>query len=447
MTTVQQIQAVRVQLSAVEEAPWNVNVVPPDKFAQLKSDMKAAGPEGTDPVDTCVLEGKKYTCDGAHRLRAAKQLGWDHLYEIQHPEITTEEQARLFNYKRDADRGDIDPFRLATSFKWFTDHGLTQEKVAAKFGVSQEKVSSTLVLLKVDETAKKELSVIPRGISPSAFEALARQPAPVQQVVARQVAKSSKASKEGITVRDLDWTLEQARREYDRAHALQVALQDPRVKPELRKCPECKAAPRELETSSWERWPGSVLVVSDSNYHRWCLSTGPRPKEERRASRSGSGSSRPPQHEKSKVGTKVYAQAVRNFFDAIWPKLTDVDHIDWSGKTSKSGRSLSFSGAEISGISVEGAKLNGKRIDLYICFWSYSGGVDVRFGNIDFKFEPNGTTNKDFETYVKTSTQMSTRKALHALEEGAVDFLEEYGKLPRGNNPDWLRIQKRKARK
>lgn len=451
MTTVQQIQAVRVELSAVEEAPWNVNAMTPDKFDQLKADMKSAGPEGTDPIDTCALEGKKYTCDGAHRVRAAKQLGWDYLYEIFHPEIATEEQARLFNYKRDADRGDIDPFKLAASFKWFVDQGLTQTQIAKKYGVSQEKVSDTLALLKVDDEAKKELSIIPHGISASVYEVLARQPAAVQQAVARKAAKEAKNSKEQVTVRDLSWEVEEARREYDRAMALQRALDDPRVKPELRRCPECKADPVEL-ADRWDQWAGSVLVVKDQNYHCWCLVTGAKPEEKRERRSDSSGSSRPPQHEKSKVPTDRYVDATIAFFDSVWPKFDKVSRFDYSGEDiAKSGsRALTVKAKGTANFfaTVEG-DYGGKPAELSVSFEENSyASIDFRVEKgpkVVLKFEQNGTNDKSFGTYVRGG-YLATREDLHQLEDAAVTFLEEYAGLKREDNPDWGRIQKRKAK-
>jgi len=88
-TTETIIQAKRVFVIGVQEAPWNVNVLQGEKYEQLGVDMKVASPEGTDPIDTCVLNGEKFTCDGSHRLRWARKLGWPYLYEIFHPEITT----------------------------------------------------------------------------------------------------------------------------------------------------------------------------------------------------------------------------------------------------------------------------------------------------------------------------------------------------------------------
>jgi hypothetical protein len=70
------IQAARVDLSKLEESPWNVNVMPADKLEQLKADMKAAGPEGTDPIDTCVLGGKKYDADHLKQYKTVVRRGY-----------------------------------------------------------------------------------------------------------------------------------------------------------------------------------------------------------------------------------------------------------------------------------------------------------------------------------------------------------------------------------
>lgn len=123
-------------------------------------------------------------------------------------------------------------------------------------------------------------------------------------------------------------------------------------------------------------------------------------------------------------------EALKADMKAVGPKGTDPIHI------------CSLNGKQY---TIDGAKLDGKSVDLEIFIIDDKDGpADLRFGKLDFKFEPNVSQNKTFSTYVKTSTQMATRKALHDLEEGAVDFLEEYAKLLRAQNPDWLRIEKRK---
>lgn len=168
--TAEYARASLVPVKDIEEAPWNVNVCPPEKYEALKADMKSSGPKGTDPIHVCTLEvpgplgpkvaplvKKTFTIDGAHRLRAAKELGWPVIYVYRHDEIATEEQARLFNYKRDAERGDVDPFRLASAFKWFQDQGLKQEEIAAKFGLDVSTVSRRISLLRVDAGVRKQV--------------------------------------------------------------------------------------------------------------------------------------------------------------------------------------------------------------------------------------------------------------------------------------------------
>jgi hypothetical protein len=64
---------------------------------------------------------------------------------------------------------------------------------------------------------------------------------------------------------------------------------------------------------------------------------------------------------------------------------------------------------------------------------------------VDLKFDQNGTDNKTFATYVRTATsrQLASKQALKDLEEAAADFVGEYGKMPRGMNPDVLQREKR----
>src|SRR5262249_3363642 len=153
----------------------------------------------------------KFTCDGAHRLRAARELGWDQVYEIFHPEISTEEQARLFNYKRDAERGDVDPFKLAASFKWFVDQGLKQDQIARKFGVDKSTGSHRLSLLKIEEPVRTGLSELPV----SHLEALTSAPAPVQLAVLAEIKDQQKRKWE-ITSRQVEEDVRDATREYQK---------------------------------------------------------------------------------------------------------------------------------------------------------------------------------------------------------------------------------------
>jgi len=191
MTSQGTIQAFRANLGELEESPWNVNVMDAETFESLLLDMKRAGPEQTDPIDIATLIGKPgfITIDGAHRLRAAKKLGWEYLYAISHPEVATEEDARLFNYRRDADRGQIDPFKLAESFKWFIEtQKMSQADVAKKFGVDNSTVSHRLSLLKVDEQVK-EYALKTGKMTTSHLEVVASLEPELQREVVKDVEK------------------------------------------------------------------------------------------------------------------------------------------------------------------------------------------------------------------------------------------------------------------
>jgi len=68
--------------------------------------MKRAGPEQTDPIASLLLIGKPgfITIDGLIGYAQPRISAGNISMAISHPEVATEEDARLFNYPRDADR-------------------------------------------------------------------------------------------------------------------------------------------------------------------------------------------------------------------------------------------------------------------------------------------------------------------------------------------------------
>ena len=405
METVQVVQATRVNVADIEEAPWNVNVVPSDKFERLKTDLRAAGPEGCGPIDICTIGGRTFTCDGAHRLRAAKELKWPYLYVIRHPEITDEQSARLFNFKRDELRGTIDPFKLAESFRWFHNQGMKQEDIAKKFGLDISTVSRRMSLLKIDEQVVPQAAKL--GLSVSHLEVLASAPAQVQAATLKEV-KDRTLGDAVPTVTELTNIVNYERREYKEKMRFQAWLNDKRVK--FPRCPECGEEP--VEMAPEYRLPytteGTTMPVQCDEGHFWSLITGEL-KEKRMASGSGS-EKRLPQHIKSRIPLQSYAQAVSGLCAGVLKEYDELTTVAFSGK------------------------LKGKEVDLYgfIASW----GADIRLDvdgkeELHLKFKKNETKNKDFSTYV-TGGFISSKKDLTELDASARAFLEKLGNLPHG---------------
>lgn len=409
----QLIQATRVSLSEITEAPWNVNVMSPAKFQDLLRDMKAAGPEGTDPIDTAeiIISGipTHVTIDGAHRLRAAKEIGWDHLYEIFHHEITGEEEARLFNYKRDADRGDIDPFKLAESFKWFVQKGESQEQIAAKFGVDRTTVSRRLSLLNLDQEVKKHV-LIREGLTVSHLEPIAALEPQLQKAAAKQLQQSWSYRQSVPTVKAVEQDVIRIKQNAEREKKFAEAVKNAKFP----KCPVCKKPPRLTHMEL-----PNVECSADYPRHTWNLQTGkdpyatPRPMSYDQRAQIGHRQVIP-QHFKSQHTFGEYVSAVRKFVGEAWPKFDIVQSVHVTGKV--------------------GGKTTRLTVDIFDGNVSYSIGTasldyEIPGGRVYFRFRRNTTKNKSFQTYVEGG-QLKNKEAIKALEERASKFLEDYA--PRG---------------
>ncbi len=412
------IQAKRVFVAAVQEAPWNVNVLQGEKYEQLGADMKAAGPEGTGPIDTCVLDGEKYTCDGSHRLRWARRLGWTHLYEIFHPEIATEEQARLFNFKRDFERGDVDPFKLAASFKWFVDKGLKQEEIAAKFGIDKSTVSRRLSLLGLDVEVKKQV-VTDTAFTVSSMEPLATLPVSLQGEALKEIKRNSERGVQ-LSSRHIEEVVQDVKEEYEARKKLTNSLEQSKFK----KCPTCGKPP---EKASYDGLPWVKCSQGWSSEHEWNLQTGATKRHLENADRKirmqqGAAKARkgPDQFVRTTHTPSEFKDAYANFAREIIPTLASIDEVELKGKNKA-----------------------GEKVSVHVDEWYGSGQVTVEIfvgpKRLEFILSPESykvAALKDFKATIRpVGKTLRTESERKELEEVALGFLEKYGpKLPRGNS-------------
>ncbi|GEM_PF-4172654 len=418
-TTETIIQAKRVFVIGVQEAPWNVNVLQGEKYEQLGVDMKVASPEGTDPIDTCVLNGEKFTCDGSHRLRWARKLGWPYLYEIFHPEITTEEQARLFNFKRDFERGDIDPFKLAASFKWFVDKGLTQKQIGDKFGVDEKTVSRRISLLNVDPEAKKQI-LSNTAFTVSHLEPIATLPAEKQRELVQEVQKRS--SWEGpMTVRDVEQEVQMVKKQIEKDAKFEAAL----AKAKFPKCP-VEGCGKAGVPHGWKELPWA-LCESGLQGHIWNINTGLTEaadrsravNEERKAQGLPPQKAPPIDYFRSSHTEKEFQELFSEMAKALLPKFDRITTLRIQGK-SKDGKGLSL---DVNGYYGTSFDADGS---------GFGPGEEHYFAVEEKKYEAEHL--KDYHSVVRGHGAHG--KALEELEEEATKLFAKYGpKVPHGTKP------------
>lgn len=295
-----------LSLDKIEHNRFNPNVMSAEEFENLKADMKEAGPNH-DVINEIIVSPKNVfysdpklpgdvfvIVDGAHRYDSAHEIGWKTIpYE---PRDITEAEAKAINYRKNKERGNIDPLKEAELFKSELDAGLTQEAVAKKYNVSRSHVANRLSLLKLDEkvvetfrkpekvfkkkvvqkheekVAEYEKSLeddntymsepeppteedfVPHGtLTPSHLEAIASLPQESQAEITIKVLDR------GLSVRQ---TEELAKREKERL-ALEERLKKALEVAKRKTCPRCGAPPDGFGHGNenlfkcsrcWERW-------------------------------------------------------------------------------------------------------------------------------------------------------------------------------------------------
>lgn len=406
----------------VEEAPWNVNVVPDEKYQALKADMKAAGVKGTDPIHICELNGRQYTIDGAHRLRVAKELGWMLIYAYRHPEVTTEEQARLFNYRRDAERGDIDAFKLAGAFKWFLDNGKKQKEIAEEFGLDETTVSRRLSLLNVDPEVKRQV-VTDTKMSVSHLEPIASLPQALQKKALEKVHEETKWDRnEQVTTRTVERVVKEVKDDEARRKKLDEAV----AASSFKTCPKCGKAPAVPEYGAFNLpW---VDCSSGNWMHRWNLKTGVTEAQQRAAEISSRKKKdlkerglekELPTFIRTTHTIEEFRTAALNLLREVIQKVEVVETFELHGYVGVKDLEFRLSSWKKGEVGID-----------YDLGFQDKGSIRLALKKVDYKAE----SLKDFHTQVDLS-HVESEKELKDAEREAMEFLTKYGKkMPRGKS-------------
>lgn len=160
----------QIEIRDIVPNDYNTNVMPPDAYKRLVEDMRENGPRAIDQI-LVRKAGKKFEIvDGFNRWRAAKELVWKTIpTEIRDVSL---EDAKVINYRKNSERGTIDPFREAELFKSEIDAGGTQEGVAERYGIDRSQVSYRLSLMKISGRARRFIDVT--CVTPSHLEVIAK---------------------------------------------------------------------------------------------------------------------------------------------------------------------------------------------------------------------------------------------------------------------------------
>lgn len=167
-----QTEIVQVPVDHIEENKFNPNVMPKEEFDLLKQDMKDTGKDHEltiDPIlispirifygDPTLQEDRYVVVDGKHRWQSAKEIveegdqTWTTIPARIRPVI--EAVAKALNYRKNKERGHLDPLLEAQLFASEIEGGLTQKEIAEKYNVSRPYVGVRLSLTRITPVVTK----------------------------------------------------------------------------------------------------------------------------------------------------------------------------------------------------------------------------------------------------------------------------------------------------
>ncbi len=174
---------------------YNTNVMPPDAYRRLVEDMKENGPGAIEPIIVRKAGKKLEIVDGFNRWKSAKELAWQTI-PAKIIDVPLEE-AKVINYRKNSERGTINPFREAELFKSEMDAGMTQQEVAERYGIERSQISYKLSLMKISGRARRFIDVT--HVTPSQLEVIAKVARSAdQELLAKEVRDG------GMSVRELE---------------------------------------------------------------------------------------------------------------------------------------------------------------------------------------------------------------------------------------------------
>jgi len=179
-----------IPIGQIKPNSWNPNRMDEETYRSLVEDVKNNGVGAIDPIHVRPIDGGFEVIDGEHRLKAVVEAGFDGI--LCFIDEVDEDEAKMINYRKNRERGSIDPFKEAELFKSLLDKGMTQGELAKKVGVSQPQISHRLSLLRISAKAKETITrVIESGkrVTPSHLELMTPLPAPVQEKVVEKLWK------------------------------------------------------------------------------------------------------------------------------------------------------------------------------------------------------------------------------------------------------------------
>jgi len=207
----------KIELIPIEQLkplPMHFTVIGREEEDMLREDMKTKDVNSIDPLlvrrmtPEEVEEAKekypfaKYEIiDGHTRWEIAKLLKWSEIRAV--VKECSRDEAYILNYKRNRERGFVDPMLEAMCFNYFYQKGYTASQIAEMFHKKETTVWSTLRRLKVGKEARRKIvqqAFMGKPITAKHIEVVATLPEDKQPKLVETIAQKGLSVKEARKV-------------------------------------------------------------------------------------------------------------------------------------------------------------------------------------------------------------------------------------------------------
>lgn len=130
-------QAVYLDIDKIQPNTFNPNVMDEETFEALKHFCRTFGAEQLDPIWVRRIGIDRFEIiDGEHRWKAGKAVGWRRIraYIID----ITEYDAKVFNVRKNRERGHIDAIKFGKILYEENERGITLEQLAKNYGYASK---------------------------------------------------------------------------------------------------------------------------------------------------------------------------------------------------------------------------------------------------------------------------------------------------------------------
>jgi ParB/RepB/Spo0J family partition protein len=272
----------KIELIPIEQLkplPMHFTVIGREEEDMLREDMKTKDVNSIDPLlvrrmtPEEVEEAKekypfaKYEIiDGHTRWEIAKLLKWSEIRAV--VKECSRDEAYILNYKRNRERGFVDPMLEAMCFNYFYQKGYTASQIAEMFHKKETTVWSTLRRLKVGKEARRKIvqqAFMGKPITAKHIEVVAALPEDKQPKLVETIAQKGLSVKEARKVaKALATKPEAAEKILELPKPKLVEEAEKIVVPPAQKTPEEEIFERAMELK--EHYP---MILIDYMYTRY----------------------------------------------------------------------------------------------------------------------------------------------------------------------------------